>query len=128
MARKNAETNSVRKTVRAARSSLIVPILLLAVEHAPDPIAERRKSQHVDREHGAPHYGQADVVALRLVVGSYSPFQHADEQMIDDSRYHGAGNCADQPREREIDHGAAPPSWCQPGVLEHAGDDHDHGE
>src|SRR5262249_42395062 len=117
MARKNAETNSVRKTARAARSSLMVPILLLAVEHASDPIAERRKSQHVDREHDAPHRRQADVVALRWVVGSYSPLQHADEQMIDNSRYHGAGNCADQTREREIDHGAAPSSWCQPRVL-----------
>src|SRR5215475_5476200 len=127
MARKNAETNSVRKTARAARSSLMVPILLLAVEHAPDPIAERRKSQHVDREHDAPYHGQADVVALRAAVCSYSPLQHADEQMIDHSRYQGAGNSADQTPERQIDHAAAPSSWCQPSVLEHACHDHDHG-
>src|SRR6266850_5465108 len=126
MASTNAETNSVRNTARAARSSVMLassppprgaPSATWPLAHdlVAKPIANARADQQVEREHAPPQHGKLvagnrGLLRLLRTARGQRAFDQVGEGAIDHGRDHRPDDGAEQAAVGKIDH-AAPPSF-----------------
>src|SRR5260370_42342786 len=101
----------------------------LVGHHRAEPVAEARKDDDIDREHGPPQEGGLLLEALALVgapggnARAQTALDEGEERNVSPRRNDRAYDGSDEPDNRQVHHAVAPSFREKSPVLQDAGDD-----
>src|SRR5258708_38267662 len=99
----------------------------LVGHHRAEPVAEARKDDDIDREHGPPQEGGLLLEALALVgapggnARTQTALDEGEERNVSQRRNDRADDGSDEPGKRQIHHAVAPSFREKSGVLQYGG-------